>query len=171
MTVNDLHSSEYSSYFQPYIDKVEQKPLIQCLEEGKLATETFFQDIPTGKQEFRYAEGKWTPKEILLHLSDSERMFCYRAMSFARSDNANLPGYDENEFALNSNANKRSMDDIIVEFSAVRAATISLFKSFSDEALMRKGTANNNTLSVRAAGFLICGHEIHHRKVISNRYL
>lgn len=171
MTIKDLLTSEYSPYFQTYINQVDNKPLLQCLEEGKAATEAFFSSIPEDKQEYRYAEAKWTPKEILLHLADSERMFCYRAMSFARTDNANLPGYDENEFASNSNANERSMDDIIAEFSSVRSATISLFRSFSNETLVRKGRANNNLLSVRAAGFLICGHEIHHRKVISERYL
>ena len=171
MTVKDLLTTEYSPYFQSYISNVEDKPLLQCLEEGKLATESYFAAIPADKQEFRYAEGKWTPKEILLHLADSERMFCYRAMSFARTENANLPGFDENEFATNSNADLRSMEDIIAEYATVRAATISLFKSFSDDTLKRHGRANNNLLSVRASGFLICGHEIHHRKVIGERYL
>ncbi len=171
MNVKDLLSSEYSPYFQPYINNVADKPLLQCLEEGKLATESFFKSIPADKQEFRYEEGKWTPKEILLHLSDSERMFCYRAMSFARTENANLPGYDENEFAANSKANNRSLEDLISEYTTVRAASISLFKSFSDKTLLQQGRADNNLLSVRAAGFLICGHEIHHRNIITERYL
>jgi hypothetical protein len=170
-TVKDLESTEYPSYFQGYISKVGDTPLLQGLEEGKLDTISFFITIPVEKQLFRYAEGKWTPKEILLHLIDSERMFCFRALSFARSENADLPGFDENEFAANSHANERSVDDLINEFVAVRDASVELFRSFSNDIMKQRGRANNNVVSVRACGFLICGHEIHHREIIRERYL
>ena len=171
MKATDLSSSEYNPYFSGYISKVGERELMEGLKEGMKTTEIFFKDIPESKQSFRYAEGKWTPKEILLHLIDSERMFCFRALSFARSDNTNLPGFDENEFAANSNANERSMEDLIAEYICVRKASIALFGSFDKNTMRRIGRANNSELSVRAAGFLICGHEIHHRAIISERYL
>lgn len=171
MTVRDLDPSEYGPYFRGYISKVGELPLVESLDQGKQNTLQFFNALPEEKRHFRYEAGKWTPKEILLHLVDSERMFVFRALSFARTEDAVLPGFDENEFAANSNANERSMQDLLNEFSSVRDATIAMFRSFSDDTLKRKGTANNSVLTVRAAGFLICGHEIHHRDVISERYL
>lgn len=171
MKVSEINTSEYDPYFQGYIGQVGDKSLIESLTDGKSATVDFFSKLPEAKQTFRYAENKWTPKEILLHLIDAERMFCFRALSFARTANANLPGFDENEFAKNSMANARTMEDLLSEFTAVRQATVALFDSFSDEVLQREGMANRKVLSVRAAGFLICGHEIHHRKVIRERYL
>ncbi len=170
MTINDLSQTEYNPYFQGYLSLVE-KPLLQGLKDGKTTTQIYFEALPMTMHEYRYADGKWTPKEILLHLVDTERMFCYRALSFARTEDADSPGFDENEFARNSFANLRSMENIIKEFSAVRLATIELFSSFSDEVLMRKGKANGSVLSVRAAGFLICGHEKHHKNIIAERYL
>lgn len=171
MTINELSQTEYNPYFQGYLSLVDEVPLLRGLKAGMIVTQAYFEALPVTKHEHRYAEGKWTPKEILLHLVDTERMFCYRALSFARNDNTDLPGFDENEFARNSFANLRSMEDIIKEFVTVRLATIDMFRSFSDEVLKRKGTANGSTLSVRAAGFLICGHEKHHRNIITERYL
>ncbi|MCW5519522.1 DinB family protein [Aureitalea sp. L0-47] len=171
MKVQDLSPSEYNPYFQGYISKVGEQALLDGLVEGMRITETFFRAIPESKQTFRYDEGKWTAKEILLHIIDSERMFCFRALSFARCENTNLPGFDENEFAANSMANDRSMEDLVEEYSSVRKASIAMFSSFDEETLKRIGQANNSKLSVRAAGFLICGHEIHHRSIISERYL
>ena len=171
MKVQDIGSSEYNPYFQGYISKVGEGTLMESLEDGMRLTVDFFGNIPESKQTFQYAEGKWTPKEILLHLIDSERMFCFRALSFARSENTNLPGFDENEFAANSNANSRSIENLLDEYMSVRNASIRLFGSFDEETLKRIGRANNADLSVRAAGFLICGHEIHHRNIIAERYL
>jgi hypothetical protein len=171
MKVQDISPSEYNPYFQGYISKVGDVSLLEGLQEGLRVTEGFFSSIPEDRQMYRYAEGKWTPKEILLHLIDSERMFCFRALSFARSENTDLPGFDEDEFATNSMANQRSMGNLIEEYVSVRKATITLFSSFSKEILRRQGRANKSELSVRASGFLICGHEIHHRTIISERYL
>jgi len=171
MYPSSIHSSEHHPYFKAYLDQLEERPLIEALTEGAIETNRFFRDLPESKHEFQYAESKWTPKEILLHLIDAERAFSYRALFIARTDNANLEGFDENTFAKNSNANVRSMADLLKEYNSVRAATINLFESFSDETLARIGKANGNTFSVRVAGFLTCGHEIHHRKVIKERYL
>lgn len=171
MYKNALQPTEYHSYFQKYMDRVGDEPLVKSLKGGLDALMILFEGIPEEKHEYRYAEGKWTPKELLLHIIDTERVFCYRALRFARSENNELDGFDENEFARNSHANERTMENILKEYLAVRTATILLFESFSDVVLSRDGIANGHRLSVRAAGFLIYGHEQHHINVIKERYL
>ena len=171
MFLNQLSESEYHPYFQGYISMVGEKDMLTSMEEGMSSTLDFFRSIPGEKLEYRYEPGKWTVKDILQHLIDSERMFCFRAMSFARSENAVLPGYNEDEFASNSRANQRSLEDLLAEYEAVRRASMAMFASFDSDALKSTGIANGNKLSARAAGFLICGHEIHHKRVIEQRYL
>lgn len=171
MKPSEITQSEYFAYYKPYIDLVGDIQLIQALEKGLMNTKEFFASIPQEKELHQYEEGKWTPKEILLHIIDTERVFCYRAMYFARDEGSTLGGFDENVFGANCEANGRALEDLINEYIAVRTASIRLFESFSDAALKRGGKANNNVLSVRAAGFIICGHEIHHIKVIEERYL
>ncbi len=171
MKISEMSSTEFNPYYKGYIDLVGEEPLIDSLVNGLARTRSFFENIPAEKLEYRYDEGKWTPKEILLHLIDAERVFCYRALFFARAKNAELVGFDENIFAESSNANTRSLENILEEYTVVRKASIALFNSFSGEALQRTGKANNSELSVRAAGFIIGGHEKHHCRIISERYL
>lgn len=171
MRISEITSSEYFPYYKQYIDLVEDEPLIEAMESGLITTNKFFETLPESKLDYKYAEDKWTPKEILLHIIDTERVFCYRALYFARTENSSIEGFDENIFGENSNANDRDLDDLLKEYLAVRTATIYLFESFTDAVLMKQGRANNNLLSVRAVGFIICGHEIHHRAVIQERYL
>jgi hypothetical protein len=164
-------SSEFNPYYKSYIDLVNDAPLLQVLENGMLKTETYFKQLPTTKWNYRYAKNKWTPKDILQHIIDAERVFSYRALYFARADEANLSGFDENTFAENALANKKSPETLLQEYSAVRKASIFLFRSFSDIQLKRIGVANGSNMSVAAAGFIICGHEIHHLNIINQRYL
>ncbi len=171
MKVSDITPEEYHPYFKPYIEKVGNKSLLKSLKKGKKETISFFKKIPKSKLEFRYSEGKWTIKDILLHIIDSERAFTYRALQFARSKNANLEGFDENEFVANAEANSRSLKSLLKEYKTVRKSTIQLYKTFSNETLKSVGKANNASLTVRAAGFLACGHEIHHQQIIKERYL
>jgi uncharacterized damage-inducible protein DinB len=131
----------------------------------------FVREIPMDKFDYRYAEGKWTIKDILLHLIDSERIFAYRALRFARNDKTELPGFDENSYVDEANANQRSIQDLLTELLVVRQASLTLFKSFSEEQLLCKGIASNNPMSVRALGFIIIGHQNHHQKVFEERYL
>ncbi|HVR41002.1 MAG TPA: DinB family protein, partial [Thermoanaerobaculia bacterium] len=119
----------------------------------------------------RYAADKWTIKEIVQHITDDERIYAYRALRFARNDATELPGFDEKLFASQSRANARSVDDLLDELATVRAATISLFAGLDDDALTRRGIANGNVMSVRAAAYHIAGHELHHVNVIRERYL
>jgi uncharacterized damage-inducible protein DinB len=131
----------------------------------------FVQNIPMDKFDFRYAEGKWTIKEIIQHLIDAEHVFSYRALRISRNDKTPLPGFNENDYVDNTNANARSIQGLLTEFSALRQSTLLLFKSFSEEQLKRMGIASNADVSVRAIGFIIIGHQKHHQKVFQERYL
>jgi hypothetical protein len=127
--------------------------------------------LPEEKLNYRYAEGKWTIKEILAHLIDDERIYTYRALRFARNDMTELPGFDQNAYAPQSGANERTMDDLLEEFAAVRRSTIALFNSFDDRVWTRTGVGSGNVMSVRAAAYHIAGHELRHVNTIKERYL
>nr|WP_294938331.1 DinB family protein [uncultured Flavobacterium sp.] len=174
MNSTQLLPDEYAVHYKPYIDALGgEVNLLDELEISMHRTVQFVQDIPMDKFDYRYAEGKWTIKEIIQHIIDAERIFAYRALRFSRNDATPLPGFDENRYAevVNPVANKRHLKDLLTEFTAVRHATISLFKSFTEEDLLKKGVASENVMSVRAAGFVIIGHQNHHKKVFSERYL
>ena len=171
MIATELKPSEYNPYYRKYIDLVEKTPLLKALEKRLQRTKSFFDDLPNEKWDYRYAEGKWTPRDILQHIADTERVFAYRALYFARSNDADLKGFDENIFAENAMANTKKKEPLLQEYIAGRIATICLFKSFDTAALKQFGRANGSIMSVGAAGFVICGHEIHHRNIINERYL
>jgi uncharacterized damage-inducible protein DinB len=118
-----------------------------------------------------YAPGKWSILQILVHCMDAERIFAYRALRFARKDQTDLPGFDEELYAPNSKANDRKILGIVKEFSLLRASTIELFQSFDEEMWAQKGKANGNLVAVNALPYMICGHEIHHRNIIEERYI
>lgn len=166
-----LNNNEYSEYYGYYISLNTSDNLIQNLENQLDATCDFFKSLPKDKLEYQYEVGKWTPKDILQHIIDTERIFAYRALRFARFDTINLPGYEENDYADVANANGRTIEDLIEEYKIVKQATIHLFKSFSEKMLLNIGQANNAPVSVRALGFIISGHEIHHINIIKVRYL
>jgi hypothetical protein len=123
------------------------------------------------KFDYRYAEGKWTIKEIIQHLIDCERIFSYRALRFSRNDKTPLPGFDEDSYNENTAGNLRSLQDLLTELAVVRQSTLSLFKSFSQEQLLRIGNASDKEISVRAIGFIILGHQKHHQHIFQQRYL
>jgi uncharacterized damage-inducible protein DinB len=172
MKPTQLNTNEYAPFYANYIAQVsDEYTLIEELEISLHRFIKFVQDIPMDKFDYRYAAGKWTIKDIILHLIDAERIFAYRALRFARNDKTDLPGFEENDYVNEANANSRSIMDMLTEFSAVRHATLLLFKSFSDDKLLRVGTANNNQMSVRALGFVIIGHQNHHQRIFEERYL
>lgn len=171
MKVSQLSSNEYLPYFEGYIKQVGNVSLIDGLESNLDFMLNFYKSIPVEKLEFRYAEGKWTIKEILNHLLDAERIFCYRALRFARKDKTPLSGFEENDYTFASKANEKSISTLLDEYKVLRLATVGLFKSFDDEMLLSKGVASGGEVSVRALGFLIIGHEKHHCNIIKERYL
>ena len=127
--------------------------------------------IPNDKYMYRYAEDKWTTKEILLHIIDTERVFAYRALAYARGEKVELPSYHENVYAKNSNANSRTATDLLDELKTVRLSTISLYKSFSHEQFAIVGKTTQSNLSVAATAFFILGHSIHHIQIIREKYI
>ena len=171
MKVSDLNKNEYKPYFETYVSKVPQMELINTLEYSKNKMLDVLKDISEEKLNYKYAKDKWSIKELLVHLMDTERIFCARSLRFARKDNTPLAGYDENEYAANSNCKHRTKESLINEYKTLRASTICLFESFTNEMLLEQGIASNSKISVRAMGFIISGHDLHHLAVLKERYL
>ena len=171
MKVKDLNIGEYGAFYQPYLDICGNEELIEGLKFNLAKTSEFFKSIPLMKHEYSYENGKWTTKELIQHLIDTERIFAYRALRFARNDSTDLPGYDHNNYVPQSKADKREFKELIEEFIIVRNSSISLFKSFSANMMLKSGNSNNNQMSVRAIAFILVGHCNHHCKVIEERYL
>jgi uncharacterized damage-inducible protein DinB len=157
--------------FKNYIKQVDETDVLQALRLSGFRLQVLIHSIPDAKADYRYADGKWSVREVLCHILDAERIFAYRALRFARNDKANLHSFDENSYAPEANAGARSLVKIANEFTHLRASTVDMYESFSEDMLRRRGTANNNEISVLALGFVIAGHETHHRKILSERYL
>jgi hypothetical protein len=163
--------TEYVSYFGKYISLVPGDDIVVTLGDQIEKTRAFLSDLSESQGELRYAPGKWSIKEVIGHLIDSERIFAYRALRFARNDQTPLSGFDENNYIANSNFDLRRLADLTDEFEVVRKANLHLLKNMDNEAWMRRGTANNNEISVRAMAYVIAGHELHHLDIIRSRYL
>jgi enterochelin esterase-like enzyme/uncharacterized damage-inducible protein DinB len=161
----------YLLYTQTYIDLVPaEADLLAQLRQQAAEVHRELASLSESQALLRYAPGKWTPKEVLVHITDSERIFAYRALRFARADAQELPGFDENEFAANSEANDRPLSDLLTEYHAVRAATLAFFSGLNGGQLERAGRANGGATSVRALLFIIAGHEQHHLRILRERY-
>ena len=172
MKVSQLKEGEFADFYSSYISQVSNEySLIEELEISVHRLRNFVQEIPMDKYDYCYAEGKWTIKDILQHLIDSERIFAYRALRFARKDATPLPGFEENDYAAVANGLKRSIRDLLTELALVRESTLWLFKTFSEETLELKGIASGASMSVRALGFVIVGHQNHHQRIFQERYL
>ena len=166
-----LNTDEYNPYYGAYIDKATSTDIIEGLSYNLKSISSFFESIPKSKEDYTYANGKWTIKDILLHLIDTERVFSYRALRIARGDATPLPGFDQDIFVENALANNRTMISLIEEYKSLRRSTLLLFKTFTPEMLMATGTASDSIISVRAIGYILSGHENHHRMIIEDRYL
>ncbi len=162
---------EYPEGMKNYIEAAKADDLLRGLAASQEFIINFMLGLDQEKLLHRYAPGKWSIKELLVHMMDAERIFAYRALRFARQDKTDLAGFDENNYVGPSKADSRAITSILSEYAAVRQATIELFKNFDDEMLNQTGTANNNRISVRALGYAILGHEIHHLNIIRQRYL
>jgi len=171
MHVKDLKTTDFSTYHKQYIDLAGDLQLLKLLDHNGTKTIAFFENISEEKMETAYANGKWTIKELLQHIIDTERIFSYRALRFARNDQTLLPGYEQDDYVQPSQANKQSKTDLLADFKNVRMATITLFKSFSKETLLKKGTASSYKTTVAAIGFINVGHANHHINIVKERYL
>lgn len=168
--MNQLKSDEYPALWSKYIDTVLRHPLEE-LTDQLVSFPEFLLSIPPGKSEYAYAEGKWTIKEVLGHILDTERIMAYRALCFARNDTKALPGFDEELFVANGRFNERSIEQYAREFSILRQSNILLFESFTSNELMRSGLAGERLVSVRGLIYMIAGHLNHHRSILQDRYL
>jgi uncharacterized damage-inducible protein DinB len=163
---------EYPSHAHRYINLLPNDGLIlKHLEANLKSTRKFIASIHNDLLLHRYAERKWTIKEIVAHIVDDERIYVYRALRFARNDSTELPGFNQEDFARYSEANQREIRDLLDEFTLVRQSTIAFFNSLGDTALMRTGVADGNRASVRALAYHIAGHELRHIKIIKELYL
>jgi len=168
-----LNENEYAHFFKPYISLVvdNNKNITENLEDTLKNFLNTIAKISSEKQEYSYEEGKWTIKELVQHLIDSERVFAYRALRFARNDNHVLAGFEQDDYVAVFDANARDFNDLLLELELTRKSTILLFKSFGETELNRVGNASGNNMSVRALGYIVSGHLLHHFNVMNDRYL
>ncbi|MGB0404051.1 MAG: DinB family protein [Salibacteraceae bacterium] len=162
--------NEYNNYYQLYIDQVDNDP-IKELQVSSIEVVELYNSIPENKLNWAYAEGKWTIKDLLQHILDVERVMAYRALTFARYDKSIIPGFDHDKYAELVDTSNRDIYEMLDEYVALRNSTVCLLKSFSDNELSQVGNANGSDLSVRAIAYILCGHELHHIKVLSEKYL
>ena len=163
--------SEYYSYYRRYISLVPHGDVVHQLETQLAETRSLLAPLSAEQAAYRYAPDKWSVREVVGHISDTERVFTYRAMRFARNDATPLPGFDENAFVANASFDERSLESLVDELIAVRGATIAFFRGLSSDEWGRQGVANDKAMSVRALAWTIAGHELHHREILRTRYL
>ena len=169
--INKPKEGEYPPYAVIYLDQVpDDGNLIDYLGKGKALINKFYSDKNEKMLMFRYKPEKWNMKDILAHIIDDERVFCYRALRFARNDKTELPGVDQDLDAENACANDRDISELLDEYNKVRDSSIALFKGFNEDMIARTGKASGFNVSVSALGYLIVGHELHHLKIIKERY-
>ena len=162
-------ADEAAPYYFTYISLTGPDALA-TLEAQAAGTQRLIAATSEERGAHRYAEGKWSVKEVLGHLSDAERIFAYRALRFARADETALPGFEENHYVPMAGSDARTLADLAAELAAVRAASLALFRSFDEAALLRIGTASGYPMSVRAAAHVVAGHEAHHVAILRERY-
>ncbi len=171
MRKKEISKNEHDPYYSRYLQLVDDETnLIESFEKGLEEYLNFYQNIPVEKLHYSYAEGKWTPKEVLQHIIDTERIFCYRALRIARKDYTKLPGFDQDLYVPNSYANLKSLDQLLDEYTSLKRANISLYKGFPQESLKYIGKVSNSEVSVRVIPFILTGHEKHHINLFRERY-
>lgn len=170
MTNGQPLESEYAPDYQGYIGHVTEQEILPVLRSQLDALDVLLGRVTPGRETFRYADGKWSIREIVGHLIDAERVFGYRAFAIARGDRNNMPGFDQNEYISSSPYHRIDLEDLLSEFRLVRLSNIAMLRTLDDESWMRIGTANDNQVSVRALAFILAGHVRHHMGVLRERY-
>ena len=163
--------SRVPEFYHGYINKANGEDVMAALRNSSRELFALLKSIPPEKHDYRYADGKWTIKEVVQHMIDGERVFTYRALRFARKDDTPLPGFDENLFAQTAKADKRNWNELVEEFAALRKSSESLFASFDHEQLEAEGVASERSTYVLGIGFIVAGHVNHHCGIIKERYL
>jgi hypothetical protein len=168
--MNRPETSEYQSYYGKYISLVQGDELTETLDQQLNDSLAMMRRISEAKSLHRYEPGKWSIKEVLGHLIDSERIFTYRALRFARNDHTALSGFDQDPYVSEANFDTRPWSELVAEFEHVRRSTILFYRGLKAEARMRFGLANNAPITVRALGYVIAGHELHHMRILREKY-
>ncbi|MBJ7929285.1 damage-inducible protein DinB [Bacillus toyonensis] len=163
-------TNEYNPYYSTYIKLVPDGDIIHILEQQMKETNLLLKDISDSEGHFRYAPNKWSIKEVIGHIADTERIMAYRLVSIARGETAELPGYNDDMYVLRAAFDKQSMQDLLTNLTVVRQSTVHLLKSLDTDAWLQRGIANNSEVTVRALANIIAGHELHHRQIIKVRY-
>ncbi|PEP81859.1 damage-inducible protein DinB [Bacillus toyonensis] len=163
-------TNEYNPYYSTYIKLVPDGDIIHILEQQMKETNLLLKDISDSEGHFRYAPNKWSIKEVIGHIADTERIMAYRLLSIARGETAELPGYNDDMYVLRAVFDKQSMQDLLTNLTVVRQSTVHLLKSLDKDAWLQRGIANNSEVTVRALANIIAGHELHHRQIIKVRY-
>ena len=163
--------SEYNEFYQGYISLIKDADIVNVLKNAGEEALEFYSNIPEDKWNAGYAPGKWTLKEALIHVIDTEQIFAYRALRIARGDQTPLAGFNQDDYVPNSGANDRSVSSVLEEYKAMRQSTYLMFKNFDEAMWDRLGTASNSPVSVRALAFMLAGHERHHINITKERYL
>ena len=171
MTNEVFSPANVPAFYQTYVAHSKNFQIDEALKIADEKRASLVASIPEALGTYAYADGKWTIKEVLTHMMDAERVFCYRALCFSRLDPTPLPGFDENHYVPHSNAHARTIKEIADAMARLRTTTRDLFQSFTEEMLDREGEANKSRLTVRAIGYIIAGHELHHLSVLTERYL
>ena len=171
LTIDRPDETEYAHYYGKYVSLVAGDDVLAALGDQLAATLALLRSVPEERANLRYAPGKWSIKELLGHMIDTERIFAYRALRFARGDTTPVPGFEQDGYILNASFDACALDALTAEFESVRRATLFLFKHLDAEAWMRKGVASESEVSVRALAYIIAGHELHHTGILRDRYL
>ncbi len=164
-------SGEYAAYYEKYVSKVPEGDVLEALERQGSETLALLRSLTEERGAHRYGPDKWSVKQLVGHVVDTERIFTYRALAIARGERQPLPGMDQDEYMAGADFDSRTLSDLADEFESVRAATLHLFRHLSPEAWARRGTASGNEVTVRALAYVIAGHEAHHVRVLKERYL
>lgn len=169
--MNRPEKEEYAAYYETYVSLVAETDIVAALENQIAALQKLFAGVSEEKENFRYAEGKWSIRELLGHLIDGERVFSYRALRISRGDQTPLAGFEENSYVAGSNFGNTELADLTAEFSSLRQSNVLLFKNLTDQMWLRTGTASDAAVSVRALAYIMVGHVSHHAHVLRERYL
>jgi|HubBroStandDraft_6_1064221.scaffolds.fasta_scaffold272788_2 hypothetical protein len=161
---------EYASYYERYISLIQGEEMLHTLDEQRRQMLLLLSCRDEKDGDFRYAPEKWSVKEVLGHICDTERIFAYRALRFSRADATHLAGFEQDDYVRNGPFGQRPLSDLVEDFIAVRRGTISLFRNLDEASWIRRGIANNNEVSVRALAYIIAGHELHHRRILEEKY-
>jgi hypothetical protein len=164
-------ADEHAPFYAGYIGEAPGGDVVATLDTQGRDFTGFLRGIPEARGGHRYAPGKWSIKDIVLHCCDAERVFSYRLMRFARADATDLPGFDENTYAAHGAADAQTLAELATHFEAVRRATVALVDPMQDEQMLRRGSANGHAITPRALAWVLPGHVAHHEKVIRERYL